>query len=366
MKILPKVSLSNIVHRGTSQIFIEFDYNTELIKTIKSIRGSYWSSSKKGWIIKDTSKNLLSITNLFKGKATIIVKKEVPVLKKIEKEILQIYTNTLTRRRYSSNTIKVYVSFFKEFLSFIKEKPLTEVSENDIRNYQDYLVNKKKVAVSSQNQAINSIKFYFEKVLNLPKQNYFFERPKRPKKLPNVLSEIQIFAILKATTNLKHKLIISLLYSSGLRISEVIGLRKKDVLVEKNIIFVRGAKGKKDRTSIFAEKLKKLYFKYLEYYKPNYWLFEGNHRKRYSTSSIGKVIKKAAMNAGIEQNVTAHMFRHSFATHLLEQGVDLRYIQDILGHSSSKTTEIYTHVSKKSLAKIKSPLDVFLDDDTRF
>jgi len=137
---------------------------------------------------------------------------------------------------------------------------------------------------------------------------------------------------------------LALLYASGLRISELLSLRKTDILSEKNIIFVRSGKGKKDRITIFAENLKKIYHLYLEKYKPNYWLFEGIHRNKYSSTSVSKILKRSAKKVGINQNVTPHMLRHSFATHMLEQGVDLRYIQSVLGHGSSKTTEIYTRV----------------------
>ncbi len=370
MKKLPTIYLSKSIHKEGHQIFIRFDYNTKLITLIKSINGSCWSSSKKSWYLKNTPNNLKAIFSTLKG-ITEINTEHFPFTKNsesitapkvlIEKKVPKVYLDLLLRRRYSQNTIKVYMSFFKDFLNYLGEKQLKLVEEKDIRNYQDYLVNTRKISISSQNQAINAIKFYFEKVLHQEKKNYYIERPRKPKLLPNVLSEQQVFSILKVTENYKHKLIISLLYSSGLRISELINLRKQDILIEKKLIFVRHAKGKKDRTTIFAENLKVLFGLYIDNYKPNYWLFEGLNRNKYSTSSIGKIIKKSAFKAGIEQNVTAHMFRHSFATHMLEQGIDLRYIQSLLGHASSKTTEIYTHVSNKSLAKIKSPLDVFLD-----
>ncbi len=139
-------------------------------------------------------------------------------------------------------------------------------------------------------------------------------------------------------------------------------LRKQDVWFDKHLIFVRSGKGKKDRTTVLSESLVVVMKKYLEIYKPNYYLFEGKNRSKYTASSVLRIVDKAAKLANINKHVTPHMLRHSFATHLLEQGTDLRYIQTILGHESTKTTEIYTHVSKKSLAKIKSPLDSILED----
>jgi len=366
MEKLPTVFLEQKVHRKTTQLLIKFTYNEALIDLVKTMPNVKWSLTLKSWYISNSNHNLKEIFRVLKGHALINTsdisfKKEKARQITTKQAIPKEYKLLLIRRRYSPNTIKVYVTFLKSFISFLKSKKIEDATESDIRKYQDYLVTQKKVAISTQNQAINAIKFYFEKVLGNDKKTYYIERPRKPKKLPKVLSELQVFKILRCTDNYKHKFIISLLYSSGLRISELLALRKKDLLPEKNLIFVRAAKGKKDRTTVFAENIKKLHLLYLKKYKPNYWLFEGPNRRQYSTTSVGNIIKKSAMKAGIAQTVTAHMFRHSFATHLLEQGVGLRYIQNILGHSSSKTTEIYTQVSNASLAKIKSPLDSILE-----
>jgi integrase/recombinase XerD len=163
--------------------------------------------------------------------------------------------------------------------------------------------------------------------------------------------------MLAVAGNIKHQVIIGLLYSAGLRRSELVYLRKSDILEDKELIFVRGGKGKKDRTTILAESMRDRLQRYYRLWNPNYWVLEGPRRRQYSATSILKVVKKAGQMAGIARNVTPHMLRHSFATHLLEQGVDLRYIQQLLGHGSSVTTEIYTYVSNRALANIKSPLD---------
>lgn len=180
-------------------------------------------------------------------------------------------------------------------------------------------------------------------------------------KLPEVLTEQEVLMILKQTSNLKHKAILSLLYSGGLRVGELIGLRVKDIVWEKDYLFVRGGKGKKDRITLLSENVAVLLKKYIQTHKPNYWLIESPNRKQYSTSSIRAILRRSAKKAGIQKRIYPHMLRNSFATHLLEKGTNLRYIQELLGHGSSKTTEIYTHVSKKSLAKIKSPLDAIID-----
>lgn len=366
---LPSLTIESCRHRGEIQFLLKFNYNESLISIAKQILKAKWSKSNSAWYLPNTPANLRAIYAAYKYKADIntpfLNNKKGPIkdneLITAKQNIPDAYIKLLKRRRYSENTIKVYSSFFQDFLDFLKIKPLEFATEDDIRAYQDYLIEKRKVAISTQNQAINAIKFYYEKVLGEEKKNYYIERPRKQKQLPKVLSENQIMAILRQTHNYKHKYIISLMYSAGLRIGEVIGLRKIDIIIEKNLIFVRGGKGKRDRTTMFANNLKLLHERYIKEHKPNYWLFEGPNRTQYSSSSIAATVKKISKQSGIEQHVTPHMFRHSFATHLLEKGVGLRYIQNILGHNSSKTTEIYTHVSDLSLAKIKSPLDSILE-----
>jgi site-specific recombinase XerD len=235
------------------------------------------------------------------------------------------------------------------------------LSKEDIKTFLLYLVQEKKISPSTQNQYINAIKFYYEKVLKQPRMAYVLERPNRAKKLPKVLTEQEVLMILKNTPNIKHKTILSLLYSAGLRVGELIGLRVQDVVWDKNYLFVRGGKGKKDRITLLSEHVAFLLRKYLQKYKPNYWVIENHERKQYSSSSVRAILKNSTKKAALRKRVNPHMLRHSFATHLLEKGTDLRYIQELLGHGSSKTTEIYTHVSKKSLANIKNPLDVIIE-----
>ncbi len=306
------------------------------------------------------------IYNAFKEKANIdfsLVKtNQVKKIKKaIKIEIPESYLNLLIRKRYSENTIKSYGSLFREFLKYYNSKKPEEITEGDIRKYQDYLVKAKKVSISTQNQAINAIKFYYEKILGRDKGDFYIERPIKAKKLPEIISEVELMKMLKATDNIKHKTVIIMLYSSGVRRSELINLRIKDVDFDKKIIFVRTGKGKKDRTTILADHAALILKKYLDLYKPNYWLIEGMNRKQYSATSIVSVLKNASIKGGLNKIVRPHMLRHSFATHMIEQGVGLRYIQTLLGHGSPKTTEIYTHVTSYSLAKIKSPFDAIFE-----
>jgi len=223
------------------------------------------------------------------------------------------------------------------------------------------LIETKNISISQQNQRINAIKFYYEKILGKEKQYYELYRPKKEQKLPKVLSKNEVMRILKESTNNKHKCILMLIYSAGLRRSELIDLKISDIDSERMVINIRDAKRKKDRISLLSQNALMLLRDYYKEYKPKSFLFEGQNGGKYSASSIANVLRRAAKNAGIQKIVTPHMLRHSFATHLLEQGTDLRYMQELLGHNSSRTTEIYTHVSKKAIDKIRNPLDEFFE-----
>jgi site-specific recombinase XerD len=186
---------------------------------------------------------------------------------------------------------------------------------------------------------------------------YHLERPLKERKLPLVLNQDEIISIFGALNNIKHSAMLMLIYSAGLRRSELINLRIGDLDMSRQIVFIRGGKGRKDRQSLLAKNLNPLVKKYLFEYKPRFWLFEGEKGEQYSESSLQKVFKHAVLKAGVKKNAHLHSLRHSFATHLLESGASTRFIQVLLGHESTKTTEIYTQVTQFSLSKIQSPLD---------
>jgi len=188
-------------------------------------------------------------------------------------------------------------------------------------------------------------------------RTYYIQRPKKGRNLPSVLSEQEVQLILNSTDNLKHKAILSLIYSAGLRRSELINLQSGDIDSKRMYVIIRSGKGNKDRYSILSEKVLELLRQYFREYKPREWLFEGQYGGQYSATSIQNILKQAVRRAGIKKRVTVHTLRHCFATHLLEHGVDLRYIQELLGHQNPKTTEIYTHITQRGLGKIKSPID---------
>jgi len=266
------------------------------------------------------------------------------------------YNRLLKLKNYSPNTIKSYNHCFQLFLDHFKTENINTLTKDQITNFL-YQESKKGLSYGYQNQIINAIKFYYEKVLKRKKELYDIPRAKRPQKLPVVFSEEEVQTLIGNIQNLKHKCILYLIYSAGLRISEAINMRIGDIDSKRNVIIVRGGKGKKDRKTLLSQKLLTLLREYYIQYRPKEYLFEGESGNQYSMKSIQNVFNRALEKSGIRKSATVHSLRHSFATHLLEHGTNLRYIQELLGHNSSKTTEIYTHITNTGMYGIKSPLD---------
>jgi site-specific recombinase XerD len=266
------------------------------------------------------------------------------------------YIELLESKRYSLNTAKIYVCFFTDFMRYLNGKPVNEVNEYDIKEYILSIV-RKGHSISRQNQAINAIKFYYEQVLDMPQRFYDIDRPRGEKRLPAVLSEEEIARIITSTDNLKHKAILVTIYSGGLRLSELLELKITDVESGRQRLCLRGAKGNKDRYSILSDTTLALLRKYYLVYRPKVYLFEGQNGGQYSAKSVQNIVKHGLEKADVRRPASVHTLRHSFATHLLENGTDLRYIQTLLGHTSLTTTEIYTHVSTKGLKDVVSPID---------
>lgn len=374
----PKIVLSTANHREQPVVKIEFAYNRELINELKARTNARWSANMNCWYIPQNNFNLGEFFTAMKPVAWIdysaVKNNSEPLNKKKQSNqkksnrnkniILPTgYLEKLEQERYSENTIKIYTHYFKAFVAEFSNKELPKITKEEINAYILRLIQEKDISPSQQNQRINAIKFYYEKVLGRKSEYYDIGRPRKERKLPDVLSKEEIAAMIKSTENKKHKFLIALIYSCGLRRSEAINLKTEEIDLKRMQVKIRGAKGKKDRYVPLAKKT----FVYLnEYYKneePKIFVFEVKPGRKYSATSVYNVIKKTAKDAGIRKRVYPHILRHSFATHNLEQGMDLRFIQELLGHESSKTTEIYTHVSQKDLQKFKNPFDdAFFDD----
>ncbi len=347
---------------------------------IKQISGSNWNPIYKCWYFPKTSENWKLFKQYFSNYELKINKSDTIDLEKHDssKNInIEIQSNKpefngldqehqialvsleaqLRIRRYSAETIKTYCSAFKSYLIQHRDHAINDLNEADIKVYLLSLIHDKNISISFQNTIINAIKFYYEKVIG--RERFFITnlRPKRDSSLPDVLSEREVERLINCTENIKHKTILSLIYSAGLRLSELINLRKADIHFDQKKIHVKAGKGKKDRIVTLSEKIAIKLVEYNEIYRPDYWLFEGQDGGKYSPRSVQLVFRRAVDLAKANPYATVHTLRHSFATHLLERGADLRVIQQLLGHESIKTTEIYTHITDINKAKIISPLD---------
>jgi site-specific recombinase XerD len=263
----------------------------------------------------------------------------------------------LTQANLEYKTIKTYKNQFNSFLRYFNYKHPKNITNEEIKTYLFVCKNKFELSTSYINNAINSIKFYYTNIEKRKIEFGILIRPKKEKTLPTVLSPQEVLQMITVTENTKHKNLIALLYASGMRRAELLNLKINDIDFSRNVINIRAGKGNKDRQTLLSENFKTILKEYLHEYKPVEYLFEGAAGGKYSETSLEKVIKTAAQNANIKKHVTPHTLRHSFATHLLENAVDIRYIQSLLGHTSIKTTQRYTHVANTTKQQIQSPLD---------
>ncbi len=367
-------------HKGEERIFAEFPCNKKINDVLRQVPGVKWSQSNKQWHLpaqKNSVTALQQKMNLLAVVDASFLKKQleernkrplailpVPTQKIMLHELcadnqtaLDIFIKTLQLKAYSDNTIKTYRTELGVLLKLLRHHSVNDLQEAHIKSYILYLLQKKNYSESQAHTAINAIKFYFEKVLNRPQIVVHIPRPKKPWQLPKVYATEQVKKIIQVTQNEKHKSMLMLAYASGLRLQEIINLKIADINSARMVIEVRRGKGKKDRQVVLSEKLLKQLRKYFIMYKPKIWLFEGKPGEQYGYRTLQEVFANAKDKAGIKKQGGIHTMRHSFATHLLENGTDIRMIQELLGHNSIKTTIRYTHVSKAQIGKIKSPLD---------
>ncbi len=370
------ITLKHLLIKEEKQIGIKF-YPHKMIQTvIKGLPEIKWSDQFGMAYLKNNPKNLNLIFEDFKGVAWIncvhffpknktkmnnspvqvndFRKRELP---KSYRVCPESYLQKLELKQYAINTAKTYIHLFEVFINHYKEKDLNSINEKDIRSYMQGLVQQNK-SHSYINQMINSIKFYYEVVLEMPNRFYSIERPIKSESLPKVISLEEVQNIINNTNNIKHKCIVSLLYSAGLRRSELLNLKLEDIDSKRMVITVKLGKGNKDRLTVLSPTVLENLRSYYKVWRPKKYLFEGAQEKQYSPTSVLRIIKRAAKKTGIKKNITPHMLRHSFATHLLEAGTDLRYIQVLLGHNSTRTTEIYTRVAINNIKTIKSPIEL--------
>lgn len=357
------VTLRLFTHKNTPQIAIQFRFDLDIKNYIKMIPNVKWTKTHKTFYIPYSNeneqkllyylnKNNITIHNLITKKDTITQIELTPTLNKD----LSRFKHWLEEKRYSKNTINTYAEVTTFFIQYCYLKNDFDYRKRLIEQFNYDFIVKNKKSISYQNQCINGIKKYLE-YKNYLVQDLAIQRPKKEKKLPIVLSTDEVKLLLDSTYNLKHKTLLSLLYSGGLRIGEALNLKLHDIDSQRMLIHIKNAKGKKDRYTLLAPSFLVMLREYYQQYKPTLFLFEGQNGSTYTSTSAQKLLKRSLHKAGIKKKATLHTLRHSFATHLLENGTDIRYIQELLGHSSPKTTMIYTHISSKKLSNIKNPFE---------
>ncbi|MBN2763925.1 MAG: tyrosine-type recombinase/integrase [Bacteroidales bacterium] len=273
---------------------------------------------------------------------------------------IEKFRQWMRQRRYAEQTIKTYTGMLEVFFSHFPEKRVGEIRLSDVEEFNYYHVIGNGFSASYQNQMINAIKLFYLKMLGINFGLKELERPRRGRPLPKVIPKEAVREMLQGIGNLKHRTALTMVYSLGLRRGELLNIRLRDLSSRDLSLSVRNAKGNKDRVLPVPEKLMKLVITYYRAYRPVYWLFEGEKPGRpYSATSMANIFHRNLEKVIKNHNFTLHCLRHSFATHLLEAGTDIRFIQEMLGHKSTRTTEIYTHVSTKSLRNVKNPIEDF-------
>jgi integrase/recombinase XerD len=411
---VPTVILEKGFHKKRDVIFVSSPKDKVLIDAIKSVDGRWWSQTNKKWYFFAEEFEIGKLFDALKGKAFLdysvlklnskskgeikveteveqapetnleraalaneldseaIADEQDDILEKLEgfsTEGLKIpspenmisirdFRQWLKHKRYSASSIRTYTEMVTVFAVKMQPKPLQELTNDDVVWFVNNFVLGNGLSFSYQNQLVSAIKLFFREVVNSKIDIDKLQRPKREHKLPNVLSKKEVATLLRVTKNTKHRTMLSLIYACGLRRGEILSLKPNDIDSNRHLLIIRNAKGRKDRVVPISERTINMLRSYFLTYKPKVWLFEGQYSgEQYSAESLSKVLRNSVTEARINRQVTLHWLRHSYATHLLESGTDLRYIQELLGHKSSKTTEIYTHVTEKSLEKIKSPFD---------
>ena len=361
------ITLTIFKHRSFNQIGILFPYSYKVKEYIKNKDKVFWTATHKCFYTLYNNDNFNKLVAQLKDKDWIVNTDEVInfiELNKLKEASKQHHGNAvesfslwMSQKRYSENTINTYVSLLKVFFNFYIDKSIYEINENDIIHFNNEYILKNNYSKTFQNQIISAIKLFY---ITNDNKNLILDDLKRPKKsirLPEVLSIKEVQDLLYATSNLKHKVLLGIIYSAGLRIGEALNIKLKDVDSDRMMLRIENAKGNKDRYVPLSSKLLVLMREYYKLYKPTEYLFEGRNGGKYSQSSSRAMLKKYVWTTGIKKHVTLHTLRHSYATHLLESGTDIRLIQELLGHNSPKTTMLYTHISTKSLGNVRSPFD---------
>lgn len=383
---MKRITLTEFEHRGAQHLGIQFSYDEEIWLHVKKLPAVKWSHVHKRFHVPLNSQNKSTVYRHLRKKKWFIdysalqkqqavaLKKAVPLsTKRIitddNKALIRKFVSYLRGLRLSESTVRIYFTFIADFFHYIGEKSATALSNTDVRLFVETVVSKKKYSISTHRQLISAFKHFSIFYPQCTISGGELKRPKKSTYLPEVLSQQEVLDLLRATRNLKHRAVLALVYSAGLRIGEVLKLELHHIDIDRRQVLVKNAKGRKDRNVILAESFLPLFGNYFGTYAPKKYFVEGEGGNQYSAASVRAFLKRSCQLAGIKKRVTPHTLRHSFATHLLENGVGLRHIQELLGHSKPETTMLYTHIAQKDLLSIRSPLDLavnkFLNADKK-
>lgn len=404
MKDKIKVALQILQHYEEKRIFVQYGFHEALNKLVRKIPGAKYSCTKKNWhlpVEKECVVQLIAATKHMADIDTTELKQQWPkttakekpaegnaatgenqkkaakvaaapkVYDKASAHLVSIHANNahvlpamkqqLQLKAYSASTIKTYLNEMGAFLQTIRANKADNFTTPRLKDYLQYCLTELKLSENTLHSRMNALKFYYEQVLKNEKLFWEIPRPKKRIILPKVISEEKIIKGLLNISNVKHKAILFTAYSAGLRVSEVIKLKVTDINSDRMQIRIEAAKGKKDRMATLGEATLQILREYAKLYKPKQYLFEGQYAdEHYSSRSAQIIFNKVFKSLGLPPNISFHSLRHSYATHLLENGTDIKYIQELLGHNDIRTTLRYTHVSKKELGKIESPIDKIL------
>lgn len=386
--------MQQLRHRGVDWIGLYFDYDVAIKDHLMQLEGMHWSRTHGCFYIRDHRDQVKALMQHCRGQVWLDMSRlasgsaqerqqmkaakepqgadrmqpakvkrpgrnqhyDRPVSAAV-KEKVRAMQAWMEQKRYSRSTITSYAGFIHQFFSVHPSLPWDGLTQDIIVRYNHAQFIEKGRSYSAQNQWINAIKLYLKvHTLNVGELEDI-ERPRRAYTLPNVLSKEEVAGIIRHTANLKHRTLLMLIYSAGLRIGEALRLKIDDIRKEEGLIYVSRSKGNKDRRVPLSPVMLRALRAYYNAYTPAKWLFEGQKGGAYSPRSAAQVLKRSVARAGIRTRVTLHTLRHSYATHLTQRGVNIQYLQEILGHNSPKTTMLYTHLSGKDIKDIQSPLD---------
>jgi integrase/recombinase XerD len=349
--------ITSLLEKGSKKLCIRFEKKQSSIQLIRTFTGASWDYGNRCWWLMDNDEHRKRLGLFLEDRMLRYIES---CKSRVEESVyigLQKLVSWMRVRRYSEKTIDSYIKSLMVFFEFFVGRNVESICNEDVIEFNQGHIMKEGFSASYQSQFVNALKLFYAEVFSRKLDLEKLVRPKKPFMLPKVISEEEVAMLLNACKNIKHRTMLATVYGAGLRRGELLNLRLQDMDSKRMMIHVRNGKGAKDRMVPLSPVVLDMLREYYKAYKPKEYLFEGQYGGRYAERSLELALKKAVLDSGLQKNINLHMLRHSYATHLMEAGTNLRFIQELLGHKSPKTTQIYTHVSSQALSKVVSPLD---------